>query len=281
MMANPNKVRNSIAIILERYGLYLKFRTMGAAALSKAELLQLVRSGMIKPSDLRKPVIMDAYMKAHEQLLRGSSRKAVREYALDHIRESAGRFVDKFVDKAAAEIGGVAEQMMLEQRQHAISTARGEMVEGAGRRTSAEIARRIREKSGDLFKDWDRVVTSELAQATNLGAFDAIVENNRNKAPDEILVYKAGPHDGKTCKHCAKFWFTEDGITPRVYKLSELMKNGSNFGRKSADWKPTVGITHPNERHFLLELPKSWGFKSGEIAYIEQGHDEWKVQRGR
>lgn len=277
----PKGIRSKLAIIFEKYGLYLKFRTLGPSALKKSELLQLIRAGLIKPEDLRKPVIMDAYVSAHTDLLRGESRKAVRDYAVQHVRESAGKWIDKFVDKSTAEMSEIAAHTVLQQRHASIMTARAEMEEGMGKRTNAEIARRIRKKSGDLFKDWDRVVSTELAQASNLGAFDAIVENNRDKSPSEIYVYKTGPHDGKTCKHCLRFWFLEDGATPRVYKLSELVAGGSNFGRKAEDWRPTVGITHPNERHFLLELPEGWGFQGGSISYVGRGHNEWKVQRSR
>lgn len=276
----PKAIRSKLSIIFERYGLYLKFRTLGPGSLKKEELLKLVRAGMIRPEDLRRPVIMDAYMSAHQDLIQGASRKAVRDYALEHVRHSAGTWIDKFVEKATDEMTEVAAHAALQHRHQMISTTRSEMAEGMGRRTNAEIARRIRNKTEDLGKDWDRVVTTELAQASNLGAFDAIIENNRSKKPSDILVYKTGPHDGKTCKHCLKFWFLDDGATPRVYKLSELVANGSNFGKKAKDWQPTVGITHPNERHYLLELPVNWGFSGSTLNYVGQGHNEWKVQRG-
>jgi hypothetical protein len=279
-MANlPKGIANKISIVLDKYGLYLKFRTLGPSALKKAELLQLIRAGLIKPTDLRKPVIPDAYMNAHLDLLNNTSRKSVRDYALNHVRESAGKWIDKFIDKAKADLSQDAQDIMLTQRHKSISTLRGELETNMGRMTNAGIAHRIRERSKDLFKDWDRVVTTELAQATNLGSFDAIVENNRSKGADEIHVYKIGPHDGKTCKYCMKFWFLPDGATPRVYKLSELIANGSNFGRKAADWQPTIGITHPNERHVLLELPPSWGFSGSSVVYKSKDHNELKAQR--
>ena len=82
------------------------------------------------------------------------------------------------------------------------------------------------------------------------------------------------------CKSCMRFWFLPDGITPRVYKLSELMANGSNIGKKQADWLPTVSNTHPNERHLMLEVPIGWGFKGGAISYIGPGHNEYQRQKG-
>jgi hypothetical protein len=275
------KVTNRVRIIVENYALYLKFRVLGLRALTAAQRRRLAASGLVRRTDLGAPTVTDAYLQSHLGLLRQpESRKQIRDYAVQHIHESAGKFIDKFVEKAVADLSTTAAKNLLQHRNEVIAETRRSLAEGFGKKTSRQMARELREKTGELFKDWDRVVTTELAQATNMGAFDAIVENNRGKDPDEIRVYKSGPHDGKTCKHCASFWFLDDGVTPRVYKLSELLANGSNYGRKTAEWRPTVGITHPNERHFLLELPSGWGFRGGGIVFIKPGHDELKVQRG-
>lgn len=81
------------------------------------------------------------------------------------------------------------------------------------------------------------------------------------------------------CKWCKKFWFLSDGVTPKVYKLSELAANGSNMGKKTSEWAPTLGITHPNGRHYLLELPINWGFEGGKLTFKGIGHNEYEEQR--
>ena len=129
-----------------------------------------------------------------------------------------------------------------------------------------------------------QIRTAYLEQDPLLGAtgpvMDAILHNNKGKSADDITVYKVGPHDGSTCDHCYRFWFLDDRLTPRVYKMSELMANGTNIGKKQKDWKPTVDATHPNERHLLQELRPGFGFKSGKLEWIGQNHDEYKKQRG-
>lgn len=275
------KLTNQIRLIVENYALYLKFRVLGVSAMTKGERRRLVATGMVRQADLNTPTVTDLYLQSHLGLLRQpQSRKQVRDFALQHIHQSAGKLIDKFVEKAVTDLTQSVATGLLEHRNEVIAETRQALAAGYGQKTTKQIARELREKTGELFKDWDRVVTTELAQATNMGAFDAIIENNRSKSPDDIYVYKSGPHDGKTCKHCLKFWFLEDGITPRVYRLSDLLKNGSNYGRKTADWLPTVGVTHPNERHFLLELPIAWGFKGGAISFISRDHNEWQAQKG-
>ena len=78
--------------------------------------------------------------------------------------------------------------------------------------------------------------------------------------------------DGALCDYCRKFYLEPDGVTPKVYKMSELVANGSNYGRKAAEWTPTLGATHPNERCELVELPDGWGFEPGSnrASYIDK-----------
>ena len=80
------------------------------------------------------------------------------------------------------------------------------------------------------------------------------------------------------CDHCKEFWFTEDGITPRVYTMSELMSGGDNIGRKQKDWKAGIGPTHPNERHLLQELRPGFGFKNGRLEWIGKDYRELDEQ---
>lgn len=274
------RIENKIRFIIEGYSLYLRFRVLGITALTKTERKRLLATGLVRKADLKGPTVTEAYLQSHLGLLRQpQSRKQIRDFAVRHIHESAGKLIDKFVEKAVTDLTATVAKNLLQHRNEVIAETQRSLAETFGQKTTRNIARELREKTGELFKDWDRVVTTELAQATNIGAFDAIIENNRLKSPDDIYVYKSGPHDGKTCKHCLKFWFLDDGVTPRVYRLSELLANGSNYGRKAADWRPTISITHPNERHYLLELPIGWGIASGSIQYVGSGYNEWKAQR--
>jgi len=204
----------------------------------------------------------------------------VRNYSIKQLRLNAGQFIDKFAEKEASEINSIVSSQLLKHTQQMRDATKEELSEGViNNRTNKEIARRLRKRTKDYGKDWDRVVTTELARAQNLGAFDAIVENNIDKKQSEIYVYKTGAKDDKVCKYCRKFWFTDDGVTPKVYKLSELVANGSNIGRKAADWEPTVDITHPNGRHYLQELPLGFGFRGGGLAYMGKNHVEYNKQR--
>lgn len=62
------------------------------------------------------------------------------------------------------------------------------------------------------------------------------------------------------CKYCKEFY--HDGNSFKVYKLSELVANGSNYGKSQDNWQPVLPPAHPNCRHKLVELKE--GFELDE-----------------
>lgn len=119
------------------------------------------------------------------------------------------------------------------------------------RELATELKNRF--KNEDAGRDWNRVAESEIRYATNLGRLNEIqLEGGGN--PDEILVYY---HVQPTaCQYCKKLYLEKDGITPKLFKLSEIMDNvqktgGMNVGRKAGQigerngWLPNA-IAHAN-----------------------------------
>jgi hypothetical protein len=137
----------------------------------------------------------------------------------------------------------------------------------------------LEDKVDDWQNRWRLIVSTELSRASNYGAMDAIITNNKDKTPEDIFVYKTGPHDPRVCKECKSFWFLGDSMTPRVYRLNELTANGSNIGKKRADWQPSIDNTHPGERHLMYELRPGWGFSGGQLTYVSKEHSEYDKQR--
>jgi hypothetical protein len=100
-----------------------------------------------------------------------------------------------------------------------------------------------------VASQFERGFTTTLTHVVN----DAILDNATSdslftgEAPKDQLVYKTVISDARLCQWCRRFYTNADG-TPKLYKLSELQANGSNFGKKKRDWLPTVGPTHPRCR---------------------------------
>ena len=112
----------------------------------------------------------------------------------------------------------------------------------AVQKITSDIAGRL----NDWQRDWGRIVETELQNIYNLGNAQTIEEEHGVDA----LVYKE-VYPG-ACRHCIRLYLTGGiGSRPKVFKLSELRANGTNIGKKVADWKPVEGTTHP------------WCFNSG------------------
>lgn len=131
-----------------------------------------------------------------------------------------------------------------------------------------KVIQMLREKTGDMNRDWNRVVHTELWDAKLQGEAEAILDN---KSPlslqgAETLVYKKPAPTA--CPKCKQLYLESDGVTPRVFKISELMANGNNYNKKQADWKPTLGTLHPSCMCTLNVKPPDTEFDSqGNLVY--------------
>ena len=104
----------------------------------------------------------------------------------------------------------------------------------------------VLEKLEDAFT---KGATVALTNLVNNAAVDEVMTTNLfNQLPtSEIRVYKRVVNDGRLCAWCSKFYTNKDG-TPKVYRLTDLLANGSNDGLPKSAWKPVIGSTHPRCR---------------------------------
>ena len=119
---------------------------------------------------------------------------------------------------------------------------------------------RLREKTNDWERDWHRVAHTEMWSAKCQGEVEAILQGESpfsNDKGDTEVYCKPGPN---ACPKCKQMYLERDGVTPKVFKLSQLISNGSNYGKKQADWKPCVPPLHPNCMCPLSIKPKNTKF---------------------
>ena len=119
-----------------------------------------------------------------------------------------------------------------------------------------------------MKRDWHRVVNTEVWDAKLQGETNAILSGNSPFSSDkeETMVYKRPAPD--CCPVCKKLYLEKDGVTPKVFKLADLLSNGTNFGRKQGDWVATLGTVHPNCQCTLNVKPKDTKFdKDGNLVF--------------
>lgn len=123
----------------------------------------------------------------------------------------------------------------------------------AERDTINSVVSEIGNKTGDWGRDLGRIAATEMQYAYEEGR----AAEAERKGGKEALVYKdAYP---QACRFCIKFYTTGGiGTKPKVYKLSELRANGTNIGRKQADWQATLGPVHPFCRCNLNYIPQGY-----------------------
>lgn len=126
----------------------------------------------------------------------------------------------------------------------------------AKKRTVRQIANDIARKTGDWSRDFDRIIQYTSQAAFESGKAAAL----QREFGDDVYVYKT-VFPG-ACKHCIRLYLTKGlGSEPKVFKLSQLITNGSNIGRKVADWLPTLDPLHPYCRCALQYLSAGDQFK--------------------
>lgn len=119
------------------------------------------------------------------------------------------------------------------------------------------------------------IAESEATKIRNVGKMMNITRVAANVGDDDPSVFFIIVRDKSTCKECLRLHMMPDGVTPKVWKFSEL-KQGYHL---RTDNVPSAFGEHPHCRCTLAYLTKGFGFnKKGMVSYKTQDHDEYKRQ---
>lgn len=136
-----------------------------------------------------------------------------------------------------------AEELSYLQAQEAAkadAVLKKELLDGTfEKRSVKKIASNLANQMNDWNRDWGRIVETESQDIYNLGRAEIIMEED----PDPLVYFDVFPG---ACRHCIRLYLKGGiGGEPKVFHLSELMANGTNYGVKSKDWKATIHPVHP------------------------------------
>lgn len=136
------------------------------------------------------------------------------------------------------------------------------------RETISELRTVLFDRIDDSFRDWQRVAHTEMTNSIQHGVYHDIRENSK-RGSDQMVFKRPSPD---ACSHCKRLYLDDDGITPRIFKMSELAY--SNIGKKAADWEPTIGPIHPWCSCQLTMVPDGFEFqvtKEGNAELVYTG----------
>jgi hypothetical protein len=132
------------------------------------------------------------------------------------------------------------------------------------RRALAEIAKDMAEVTRQQIGSAVRTVETETNNAYQEGR---AIEILRKAGGGDPQCFKRPRHDA--CDECKKAYLEEDGVTPKVFLMSELVDNGSNIGKSRADRQPVLDSFHPHCACELQYLPPGFGFdENGTMVYV-------------
>ena len=276
---------------IERHYRHLLISILGKDALTRAQINDLRAHGHVVPE---RPSLMEliyfhnllnpqgtqgptSVEDMHGQQDGARPRSEEVDYAKDHVNQSMKNAIEKLQQDMQTRIVNLIhnnnQDFKFRQQRDGGNMAESKKIMKEA--TVSQVKQALRDVSGDANRDWLRVATTEMSNAIGIGSTDRIVAQNREKSMDEVYVYRIVVNDQALCKWCKKFYLDDDG-SPKVYKLSTLLGNGSNYGKKTDAWLPVVGATHPNERcSQVIQLKSGWRvLPGGRQTYI--GPAEWK-----
>ena len=108
-----------------------------------------------------------------------------------------------------------------------------------GRLSVKEFSKLLSNKTQDWQHDFDRVADYIMHSSYQHGKANELLKNYGVDVKVWYRVHK------DACKHCKKIYLEKDQLTPKVFKLIDVINNGSNIGVKSENYKPTVYSLHP------------------------------------
>lgn len=267
------KTTKTIDSLIQLFINYLKFKSLGPHALKKAELTQLLLHKWITPNDKSHFSIAEAYSAGHSRTAENNNLAPMssRQGSVVFLENMMNRYLDKAGNELKTDLVSIIDANLMPFK----DKDEGKLIYDilSDPKTKGKyLGEALHGKVANWRHRYATIVRTEKARAENFGALSAILHNNPDKQAEDIKVFKAGrnANDPLTCKHCKSFWFESDGVTPKVYPLSELIQNGSNIGRKTAEWLATIDPTHPHCAHFLVHLKDGYTIDKGDLQYVSK-----------
>jgi hypothetical protein len=127
--------------------------------------------------------------------------------------------------------------------------------------TAREVAGRIRQRVGDIARNFERIAETELQAVHNEGQIFQAVELDGEEARVARI-----PESG-ACSSCRDLFLDPATNTPLIFLVSDLAANGTNVGRPRRSWVATAYPVHPQCRCDTIPLsPDQTVTASGRIV---------------
>lgn len=215
----------------------------------------------------------DNFWRSH---LPASRLSEAEKEAAEIVRDNAGALVRSLGDRIDAKTRQVLLEADSKLRKTLTTSMRREVARGIiEHRSAEEVSKKLASIAKDASRDWLRVAATELHNAVEEGKATAIIKSLPEGS--DPLVFKR-PF-GDACPYCKLLYLKSDGVTPRVFRMSDLASNGTNHLRKArrptlrgenaTEWLPVIGAMHPWCKCQLHAMPDGFVFdKKGKLSFV-------------
>jgi hypothetical protein len=198
------------------------------------------------------------------------------QYALEYVENKTYSHIKGLGDRIKQTVSGIVIESSPALRlkyEDAIKTSIEDAIKE--RESAAKVVSDMYSKAKDWNRDLGRIAETELNNAFQFGRAEQI---KREQGGDSLVYKDVYP---KACRHCIKAYLTAGiGSKPRIFKLSNLIANGTNIGRKVDEWLPVLESMHPFCRCQLHSLPKGyeWSDEKGMFMPVKNNEDRHNVR---
>jgi hypothetical protein len=120
------------------------------------------------------------------------------------------------------------------------------------------------------------IVESEATKTRNLGHMVDITRVAADLGDSDPTVFFVVFKDQSTCNECVRLHLMPDGVTPRLWKFSQLKQGYHKRGENN----PSAFGLHPHCRCTMVYLSKGFGFDDmGKLKYKREGYDAFSKQK--
>lgn len=185
------------------------------------------------------------------------SKREIEEYEMACNRTYG--YLKGLGDKMKKDISSYISDSELRMRMEQERTIKEGVKRGIVERdTTKLIAAKISNQLNDWSRDWNRIVETEYQGVFNMGRVQSYMREG--DGPNTLIYFDVYP---AACRHCIRLYLTAGiGSEPKLFTAEELIDNGTNIGRRVADWKPTIiTAVHPFCYDDKVEVLTNKGWK--------------------
>lgn len=194
------------------------------------------------------------------QAMSNKKPNEIEQDFLKSLLESAHGYIESLKNRTksnvAERLDGLVREAQLQNRK--LSEAEVQTVVDEEMKRAASHLRTVVEMEGTKFR--------------NLGTMVEVSRVSTRLGDDDPTVFFVVVKDATTCKECQRLHLMPDGVTPRLWKLSDLTQS---YHKRGGDRPSAFGL-HPHCRCTLTYLSKGFDFdKLGKLKYNEQDYDAY------